>query len=231
MVLNVAGTLEQLLSDDEKGSVTHLTVSGPLNSKDIRLLRKMAGANDEGVSNDGWTGGALRELNLSNAVIVSDKEPYLTEKASGTWRHSETSLYGSKSSFYNFDTMDEKKWREFKGEIGTKHEGMFYTRTDDNKYWVSYFCTKNVVGKRMFKQCTSLYRVILPEKVTKIDSYAFLDCWSLQKMRIPENVKETGEKPFCRCLSLESVEAPKKMVSTTVMCEECSPALKQVTRY
>ncbi|MBP5339808.1 MAG: C10 family peptidase, partial [Prevotella sp.] len=44
VVLNVAGTLEQLLSDDEKGSVTHLTVSGPLNSKDIRLLRKMAGA-------------------------------------------------------------------------------------------------------------------------------------------------------------------------------------------
>ena len=226
-----AGTLGQQLSDHEKGIITHLTISGPLNSADIKLLRKMAGATYEGTADEAWKGGALRTLDLSNATIVSDKTPYLTEKASGTWYHSETSMYGSRSSIYNFDTMDESKWKKFKNEIGTKQEGIFYTRTDDNKYWANYFCTKNVIGQHMFEQCTSLYKIILPEKITKIDSYAFLDCWSLSKIHIPERVKETGEKPFFRCLSLESVEAPRKMVSNKVLCEECSPALQKVTRY
>lgn len=138
VALNRAGTLGQQLSDAEKGNVTHLVVSGPLNSADIKLLRKMAGAIDDGASNDSWTGGALRILDLSDATIVGDKEPYLTEKASGTWHYWETSMFGSSSSVYSFDKMDEKMWRKFKSEIGTKQEGMFYTRTDDNKYWVNY---------------------------------------------------------------------------------------------
>lgn len=184
-------------------NVTHLVVSGPLNSADIKLLRKMAGAIDDDASNDSWTGGALRILDLSDATIVGDKEPYLTEKASGTWHYWETSMFGSSSSVYSFDKMDEKMWRKFKSEIGTKQEGMFYTRTDDNKYWVNYYCTKNEIGKNMFERCTSLYKIILPEKTTKIDSYAFLHCWSLMNMHIPEKVKEVGEKPFCLCLSLD----------------------------
>lgn len=105
VALNRAGTLGQQLSDAEKGNVTHLVVSGPLNSADIKLLRKMAGAIDDGASNDSWTGGALRILDLSDATIVGDKEPYLTEKASGTWHYWETSMFGSSSSVYSFDKI------------------------------------------------------------------------------------------------------------------------------
>lgn len=231
VILNSAGTLNQQLSDEEKGNVTNLKVIGPLNSADIKLLRKMAGVTDGDTLKSSWTGGALRELDLSEAWIVGDKEPYLTESARGIWYHSETSIYGNNSSFYDFDTMDEKTWKKFKSEIGTKQEGMFYTRTDDNKYWANYYCTKNVIGKQMFSGATSLSQIILPEKTQKIDDYAFLNCRSLKTMHIPEKVKETGEKPFFRCPSLECVEAPRKMIVTKVLCEECSPALKNVTRY
>ena len=65
------GSLEKLLTDQEKETIGKLTIIGKLNSKDIKLLRKMAGANDE-VTIDGWRGGALRELNLRKAKIAGN---------------------------------------------------------------------------------------------------------------------------------------------------------------
>lgn len=225
--LRTAGTLEQQLSDKEKGSITNLKVSGFLNSADIRLLRLMAGAHDDNITKRTWNGGSLRVLDLSDSKIVNDDKAYLTKEASGSW----SQKYGSKYTVYDFSNMDEKKWKQFKSDIGSKHAGMFYTRTDDNKYWENYYCTKNEIGYYMFESCTSLHRIMLPESTRRIGSYAFLECWSLQSIRLPEKVEETGEKPFYRCLSLESVEVPKALVPSTIMCEECSPGLRKIIRY
>ena len=68
VTMKKAGTLEEMLTDQEKETITKLTIKGRINSDDIKLLRKMAGANDK-FSLDGWKGGALQELDLSEAKL------------------------------------------------------------------------------------------------------------------------------------------------------------------
>lgn len=63
------GTLSALLTQDQQDTCQHLVVSGKLNSADIKVLRKMAGADGR---------GKLTTLNLMNATIVSSEVPYLT---------------------------------------------------------------------------------------------------------------------------------------------------------
>lgn len=64
-----AGSLASMLTEVQQDTCRHLIVSGKLNSADIVVLRKMAGA-------DG--GGNLCLLNLMGAELVSSKMPYLT---------------------------------------------------------------------------------------------------------------------------------------------------------
>ena len=63
-----AGSLASKLTEVQQDTCRHLIVSGKLNSEDIMVLRKMAGADGR---------GRLRLLNLMGAEIVSSKMPYL----------------------------------------------------------------------------------------------------------------------------------------------------------
>ena len=62
------GTLSTLLTKAQQDTCKHLVVSGKLNSADIKVLRKMAGA-------DGF--GNLQVLDLKDAKIIPCEEPYL----------------------------------------------------------------------------------------------------------------------------------------------------------
>ena len=234
--LKKAGTLADLLTEDEKMNLTALTIKGPVNSADIRLLRKMAGAVEE-LSFDTWRGGALRELDLSKATIVDDDEAYYTRKATGkrfrTFQNidSHGDVFNQRKYTFDFESMTESDWKEFKHVMGERYEDMYYSRTEDNKYWANYTCTKNVIGKYMFSDCTSLHGIILPEKTTKIDTYAFMGCECLQQIRLPKSTKEAGQTPFMRCVSLEQVEVPRGFMPKGKMCERCSPALSKLKVY
>ena len=74
VVLKEAGTLETHFTNDEKEYVTKLVISGPINSEDIKFLRKMAGAFQDNPLQS-WQGGSLRILDLENAKILKDNEP------------------------------------------------------------------------------------------------------------------------------------------------------------
>jgi hypothetical protein len=75
-----AGTLESLLTQEQKDTCSRLMIVGKINSADIVTLRKMAGEN-----------GSLAILDLSGARIVESKEPYLViedaEQHIMLWRH------------------------------------------------------------------------------------------------------------------------------------------------
>ena len=67
------GSLESLLTPMQQDTVTNLAIEGPINSADIRLLRRMAGYCEK----EGDKTGRLRVLNLKDACIMADKEPYM----------------------------------------------------------------------------------------------------------------------------------------------------------
>lgn len=68
-----AGTLPELISDEEKYMIEELILTGELNSTDFRLLRDMAGNNYLGE----FTTGKLSVLDLTNAKVVEGGEKYL----------------------------------------------------------------------------------------------------------------------------------------------------------
>ena len=102
VVLKEAGTLETHFTNDEKEYVTKLVISGPINSEDIKFLRKMAGAFQDNPLQS-WQGGSLRILDLENAKILKDNEPYLVEVAKGGW----TSVSYLERSGFKYD-IDNK---------------------------------------------------------------------------------------------------------------------------
>lgn len=73
--LTTAGTLSEKVGENRKNSITSLSVSGMLNSDDLRFLREMAGITANGKP----TTGKLTQLDLQKARFVSGGEAYYTE--------------------------------------------------------------------------------------------------------------------------------------------------------
>ena len=230
-VLSKPGTLEDNFTEEEKGKVTTLVVSGPINSKDILFLRQLAGAKDENVIAPNG-GGSLKKLDLKNAIIQRDKNAYLVKKATNAYSRYQWQVNEGghpralKTWTYDFNEMDEKKWKDFKKNIGSKQKGVFFTRTGDNKYYAHYTSQKQTIGILMFSNCVSLQTIILPNTIGGIGDNAFAGCISLQTIHIPKKVKEMGHDPFLDCYNLERIEAPKGIEYKGKIGKNCSPALK-----
>ncbi len=221
VVLKKAGTLCDLLSDEEKENLTSLKITGPIGSSDIRLIRAMAGAKGDPLY-DGRNMGTLRKLNLADASIVSDKTPWKINKATNGWTHFTIgySYYGngwgkhSKSDFdvFNFNNMDKKQWEKFKYTTASKvkkEEGRIYSRVNDTLYIEFSICIPKTIGERMFSNCSSLHTIIIPRNTKYISDYAFLNCESLKSALIPASAGDPGHYLFQNCLSLEKLYIPK----------------------
>ena len=98
------GTLSTLLTQAQQDTCQYLAVSGKLNSADIKVLRKMAGAESS---------GRLKALDLKDATIVSSEVPYLTirnaeEKilAGKSYEHYEPTSFSLGPLSNHFDNLD-----------------------------------------------------------------------------------------------------------------------------
>lgn len=235
ITLSKAGTLANVLTDKEKSSITELAIFGPVNSSDIKLIRWMAGAKDD-KGFLGEKGGALRHLDLSKVVLVADKNPYLETIAFGEWTKTEVTTFQGLSfeknrETYKVGTMSDEEWKKFVNNIGTKHDGFWYSRKEDNSCWENCFVRKNIIGRKMFMNCSSLSSIILPNNIKEIDNLAFWGCTSLEQIRIPKKVKKMGIVPFQDCLSLEKIEMPRGVELDGPIADNCSPALERPDYY
>lgn len=114
--VETAGTLESLLTQEQKDTCSQLRVIGRINSADIITLRNMAGEN-----------GCLKKLDLSGASIVASKEPYLqiedAEKKIMLWEYSvrkrSVNFPGDKRFFYEREVNKNRGW-------GTPYQDKLY---------------------------------------------------------------------------------------------------------
>lgn len=72
IMVKEAGTLEKDISLEMFDTCYSLKVMGKLNSTDIKVLRRMAGAQEADLPS-----GHLQLLDLTQAIFVNDKKPYL----------------------------------------------------------------------------------------------------------------------------------------------------------
>lgn len=225
ITLKQAGTLAEMLSDEEKETITFLTISGPINSSDIRLIRAMAGAKGDSLY-DNRDMCTLRTLDLTGATITADKTSYRTRKATNSYTGSRTtntirrksdgtgilssdSFSATETFKFDFNKMDETQWKLFKYNYArlAKKNGLMYERISDTEYIESSFCIKNTVGEQMFAGCSSLCNIILPQNTKAVLDYAFAACTSLQNIQMPPKVKR-GKNIFFDCPAL--IKTPYK---------------------
>ena len=81
ITLTTAGTLSDFITEDEKYLIEELTLSGELNAKDFRLLREMAGNDNNGTE----TPGRLKYLDITNVNLTISEESILDGGVLVTW--------------------------------------------------------------------------------------------------------------------------------------------------
>lgn len=218
LYVKTPGTLETLLTNEEKCSVNHLVVSGKLNAADVAILRRMAGAVDD--KNYFTWRGTLTTLNLSQAKFVNSKHYYLSHDAKEVGYRAEvyTNVYTTDFSFrkYDFEEMDEDSWKCFCKDKLNKGKGYQITASD-GRYFVNYLVERNVIGAFMFKDCDNLQQILLPINTEIIRRNAFMGCSSLKQLTLPESVKEVGDyafalTPFLRKVSCKNIPVKGKNI-------------------
>ena len=205
VTLEAAGTLESILGDEAQ-LITNLKVNGPVNGNDIRLLRRMAGADD--AENPEFS-GMLMGLNLSDAMIVSEGHKYYSCYA-GNMRFSGTTAAGNDFDFL-LSTATDQDWEIMRESGMDRNEKFGFILSKENgESSVGFFTVEDSVGPYMFAGCVNLREIALPWRTFYIGEYAFADCPCLQQVYILNDLESIGNRAFYNNYKLEAVSVPGK---------------------
>lgn len=232
------GKLAELLTDDEKNGLEELVIVGKLNSSDIQLLRKMAGAKDKNDA-DAWTGN-LKHLDLREAKFVNDNTPYYTYKAGKNYKIVKNSNYrvithNSKtgestvmSKERYMDRLQERRNRDTNSMLKStsvarksnrieeleegKHE--FVLNEISEKQW------KTIKDKRWNEHTDhfeskedgdSAYYVNCHTAKNWVSAYMFYKCKNLETILLNEDTECISNNAFAGCTGLKEIAIPEKV--------------------
>ena len=83
--------------------------------------------------------------------------------------------------------------------------GKAYLTTGLNE---SYYTRDDEIGEDMFRNCTSLEKITLPEHLKAIGIHAFAYCSSLPWIEIPATVRSIGSQAFYSCTNMSFIGIP-----------------------
>lgn len=69
------------------------------------------------------------------------------------------------------------------------------------------------ISNKIYINGSELKEIVLPDGLTKINSYAFAGCKSIEKISIPNTVTEIGDYAFSGCSSLSYITIPNSVTS------------------
>lgn len=78
------------------------------------------------------------------------------------------------------------------------------------------------IGGAAFDNCASLYSIILPRYLKRIEVQTFEHCKSLTRIQIPDSVEEIGNYAFA-LTSLKSISFPQNLKKLGGMCFALAP--------
>lgn len=217
-----AGTMEKLLGSNYL-SINSLKVVGPINGKDVAVLRQMMGADIY----EGTKRGRLNSLDLSDATVVAGGGSYYTGGGSFYTSNNEISeqmfawieglqlltlptntLFIADKAFYSCKTLKSVVVPQRVTTIG---EDAFAFTESLQSITIPDGVTS--IGSRAFRYCTSLKSIHFPHSVTSIGEAAFENSTSLERITLPDGITTIEPNMFYKCTSLLSVTLPDKVTS------------------
>ena len=205
VTLTEAGTLSGMISNEELNSLTELTVNGPVNGSDIKIIRAM--------------GGTLKTLNMKNARIVEGGDSYyLTDK------FTQNDVIGD-YMFYAMTAMEKIVMPKDVWTIGSWNNNNPWNadKTKLSGHPASYNSSYNNndnFGCASFYQCVNLREIEFPTTLVYICSKAFGNCVKLTSVTIPEGVELLGNRIFRNCSELVSASLPSTLGNLNKMNSE-----------
>lgn len=219
IVVEKAGTLSTLLSQESMDTITSLILKGEINGDDVQVLRYMAGRNKDGEVSDGM----LSELDMSEVQI----------KSGGT--------YNTGSNLIQIQMEGEIPLHMFIGCQSLRKiilpnlcTGIAECAFQDCQYLEEVKIPENCtfIGSDAFSGCKSLSSIDIPSSVTAIGNYAFYnsnlqsitfvgDCHlskidqgcfretALTTFTLPTQIKTISEAAFLQCKFLREFVIPE----------------------
>ena len=180
-----AGTLCDMLSIEQKHSITNLKVSGELNIEDVKFIREMAGSySSHSTRLD--PDGKLQHLDLSDVTFVSG---------------------GSFTVYDGGGGAGENYWLEKVNIMPDSIEGPTFALLP-NLLTIVLPSRTVKIGKEVFSMNRNLVSVALPSGLIKIDNGAFSACSNLSAIKLPISLKKIGDYAFSGCTNLTSIVLP-----------------------
>lgn len=192
--VETAGSLSTILTEDEKSTITDLTLSGTIDARDIKCIRDQ-------IAN-------ITNLDLSNSNITAYNGT-ATSSATNTYLSNEmprSSFYrsGSSTSVTNLTTIILPKSLTSIGDYA------FYLCTNIKSIYIGNSITN--IGEYAFEGCYGLNSVIMGNSVISIKKEAFGYCNALKNITLSDNITYFGQDAFYRC-SFEKVILPKSVTT------------------
>lgn len=210
ITINVAtpGTLNTMMGETKKYSITALKLTGSINIDDIKFLREMAGC----YHNWGKYPGKLEYLDLENVRL--NFESWSSLDIYTNKREYWTTVKGTDSQTLPscvFAYLDQLKTIILPSSIRNIENSVFYRNTSLTTVKLPY--NLRSIGEFAFSECENLTDLTIPTFVEKIGEYAFSGCSSLTSIKIPSGVKTIEESTFENCSNLTTVSLPSSLTN------------------
>ena len=187
------GKLAALLPDSVRFTIADLSVSGPLNGADLKLLQQIVTRTKTDKKNPNEC--LVTSIDLSGATIEEGKDGMKTkagELPSGLFS-------GAKS-------LTKAVLPQGITTIGKScFEGC------ESLIDITLPETVIEIGNGAFEDCKSLTSLTLPENLKTIDANAFEGCKSITTMAIPAGVRVLEADAFKDCSALSSITLPENL--------------------
>ncbi len=250
-----AGTLFELLSEEERLGLHELTVIGNLNSQDMIVLRHMAGAKDK-TDSILWT-GSLRILDLSKASFVNDKKPFFKIIAPREFPISIDVKYKvrriNKRTGESTVMSHEEYMEELNDRVNSNSSRMLNgtnvgkkPNRIENLHPEKRTIHLNEIDKEMWKEIKnwklnvhsdyyldyqeedSTFYLFCTMAKKKLSSCMFYNCVLLERVVFSSNIEYIGNNCFQNCASLQTIEIPKRVEKIAPSAFKKTPNLKNV---
>ena len=211
---NGAGTLQQQIPTEKQYLVSRLTVSGNINSTDLKYLRRLAGRDEKGRS----TRGQLAYVDLTGATIQAGGEPFIID---GTTQLTTRDNELPERAFYDCEGL---KTIKLPGSIKAVGNGAFamclaleeLTMPESGDNFVrdgDFILSKD--RKAVVQVLPSATgRLDIPKGVTRINDYALAGCSKLTRLSVPSTLESMGTRALYFDFGLVELRSYTKNVPT-----------------
>lgn len=245
IIVKKAGTLAQMLTDEEKATVDELMIEGKLNSADVKILRRMAGY-DGDMAEFSWQ-GQLKKLDLSKATFVDDDTPYLKVPLNEKYKIRRT--VSEQVRLVNYRTgqkmsVNRDQYKENMGNsrniknvmkanemMSSGKHGYVLSKIDD-KDWLDIKRNRwNIRDDQWVdreKGDTTVYYMYCHTAKKYFSAHLFYQCKNLKEIIMNDKTEFISYHALSECPALEVIRIPKDVVKINSGAFSNLPGLKKV---